>query len=218
MTGRCEFSATAPWGVYLLLIQPNLCRSLMGNVPTPEALTVRWAEVVADRTLRDLPYKIELNAWGKIEMSPARQPARPASGQDSVRAYTAASGWRSHHGVFRANAILACVCRTSPGLHPSSWTYTERSRRFRLPQKSASRSSRHRTPRMRSRRRQRPTLRPEPERSGRSPRTEQSGISITSGERRKSQFAIDDRLAPRPKALALGTSALGRRLPLPSWS
>ncbi len=43
----------------------------MGNVPTPEALTVRWAEVVADRTLRDLPYKIELNAWGKIEMSPA---------------------------------------------------------------------------------------------------------------------------------------------------
>jgi Uma2 family endonuclease len=43
----------------------------MGNVPTPEALTVRWAEVVADRALRDLPYKIELNAWGKIEMSPA---------------------------------------------------------------------------------------------------------------------------------------------------
>jgi Uma2 family endonuclease len=43
----------------------------MGNVPTPEALTVRWAEVVADRTLRDLPYKIELNTWGKIEMSPA---------------------------------------------------------------------------------------------------------------------------------------------------
>jgi Uma2 family endonuclease len=43
----------------------------MGNVPTPEALTVRWAEVIADRTLRDLPYKIELNAWGKIEMSPA---------------------------------------------------------------------------------------------------------------------------------------------------
>jgi Uma2 family endonuclease len=43
----------------------------MGNVPTPEALTVRWNEVLADPTLRDLPYKIELNAWGKIEMSPA---------------------------------------------------------------------------------------------------------------------------------------------------
>jgi len=43
----------------------------MGNVPTPEALMVRWSEVIADRTLRDLPYKIELNVWGKIEMSPA---------------------------------------------------------------------------------------------------------------------------------------------------
>ena len=43
----------------------------MGNVPSSEALAVRWAEVLADRTLRDLPYKIELNAWGKIEMSPA---------------------------------------------------------------------------------------------------------------------------------------------------
>lgn len=42
----------------------------MGNVPTPEALAVRWAEVVEDSALRDLPYKIELNAWGKIEMSP----------------------------------------------------------------------------------------------------------------------------------------------------
>ena len=43
----------------------------MGNVTTPEALAVRWAEVLRDPTLKDLPYKIELNAWGKIEMSPA---------------------------------------------------------------------------------------------------------------------------------------------------
>jgi Uma2 family endonuclease len=42
----------------------------MGNVTTPEALAVRWAEVIRDPTLQDLPYKIELNAWGKIEMSP----------------------------------------------------------------------------------------------------------------------------------------------------
>ncbi|MCX8004138.1 MAG: Uma2 family endonuclease, partial [Burkholderiaceae bacterium] len=32
---------------------------------------LRWAEVCADPTLRDLPYKIELNAYGTIEMSPA---------------------------------------------------------------------------------------------------------------------------------------------------
>ena len=43
----------------------------MGNLDTAEALTLRWAEVCRDATLRDLPYKIELNSWGKIEMSPA---------------------------------------------------------------------------------------------------------------------------------------------------
>lgn len=43
----------------------------MGNLATPEALVMRWNEVLQDPTLQDLPYKIELNAWGKIEMSPA---------------------------------------------------------------------------------------------------------------------------------------------------
>ncbi|MEO8627773.1 MAG: Uma2 family endonuclease [Betaproteobacteria bacterium] len=43
----------------------------MGNVTTPETLALRWADVMRDPALTDLPYKIELNAWGKIEMSPA---------------------------------------------------------------------------------------------------------------------------------------------------
>jgi Uma2 family endonuclease len=43
----------------------------MGNLATPEALVARWHEVLEDRSLQDLPYKIELNAWGKVEMSPA---------------------------------------------------------------------------------------------------------------------------------------------------
>ena len=30
-----------------------------------------WEEVCADSCLQDLPYKIELNQWGNIEMSPA---------------------------------------------------------------------------------------------------------------------------------------------------
>lgn len=42
----------------------------MGHLTTPDALTVRWTELVNDPTLRDLPYKIELNAWGSIEMRP----------------------------------------------------------------------------------------------------------------------------------------------------
>jgi Uma2 family endonuclease len=43
----------------------------MGNLATPEALVMRWHEVRQDPSLRDLPYKIELNSWGKVEMSPA---------------------------------------------------------------------------------------------------------------------------------------------------
>lgn len=32
---------------------------------------MQWQEVIADKSLQDLPYKIELNEWGNIEMSPA---------------------------------------------------------------------------------------------------------------------------------------------------
>jgi Uma2 family endonuclease len=32
---------------------------------------MRWSDVLQDKTLRDLPYKIELNERGKIEMTPA---------------------------------------------------------------------------------------------------------------------------------------------------
>ena len=30
-----------------------------------------WSEVIAEKNLQDLPYKIELNEWGNIVMSPA---------------------------------------------------------------------------------------------------------------------------------------------------
>ncbi len=32
---------------------------------------MKWQDVLADKTLQNLPYKIELNEYGKIEMSPA---------------------------------------------------------------------------------------------------------------------------------------------------
>ena len=35
----------------------------MGNVAARESLALRWAEVCADPTLADLPYKVELNAY-----------------------------------------------------------------------------------------------------------------------------------------------------------
>ena len=43
----------------------------MGQVTPQEALALRWAELCNDPRLHDLPGKIELNAYGVIEMSPA---------------------------------------------------------------------------------------------------------------------------------------------------
>ena len=34
---------------------------------------MNWLEVCEDKRLQNLPYKIELNRWGKIEMSPHRR-------------------------------------------------------------------------------------------------------------------------------------------------
>ena len=36
---------------------------------------MNWQEICNDPLLRELPYKIELNEWGKIVMSPARHSA-----------------------------------------------------------------------------------------------------------------------------------------------
>ncbi len=57
--------------VYSILSNRTRRVIAMGNLATPETLSLRWAEVIADPTLQNLPYKIELNARGKIEMSPA---------------------------------------------------------------------------------------------------------------------------------------------------
>ena len=43
----------------------------MGTVSNREMLVARWTEVVNDPSLHDVPYKIELNTEGTIEMSPA---------------------------------------------------------------------------------------------------------------------------------------------------
>ena len=43
----------------------------MGSVATRELLVARWAQLTNDPSLNDLPYKIEINAEGTIEMSPA---------------------------------------------------------------------------------------------------------------------------------------------------
>ena len=44
----------------------------MGKFEQPDELSARWADLTRERSLEDVPYKIELNAWGKLEMSPLR--------------------------------------------------------------------------------------------------------------------------------------------------
>jgi Uma2 family endonuclease len=43
----------------------------MPEPSTAEMLVQRWQQALNDLALRELPYKIELNAWGKVEMTPA---------------------------------------------------------------------------------------------------------------------------------------------------
>ena len=38
----------------------------------PQALLRRWQEVLRDPLMREAPYRVELNRWGTIEMTPVR--------------------------------------------------------------------------------------------------------------------------------------------------
>ena len=57
---------------------------------------MKWQDVLSDKTLQDLPYKIELNEYGKIEMSPASfihsllqgEIAKRLGGQSNGRVFT----------------------------------------------------------------------------------------------------------------------------------
>jgi hypothetical protein len=39
-----------------------------------DAMIECWRSILADPTLANLPYKIELNKWGRIEMAPLPSP------------------------------------------------------------------------------------------------------------------------------------------------
>lgn len=68
---------------------------------------MRWTEVANDPVLRDLPYKVELNAYGKIEMSPA------TTRHARLRAHIAAEFARQlHDGI----VLTECPVLTSFGV------------------------------------------------------------------------------------------------------
>ncbi len=45
-----------------------------GATCAPDELARRWAQVLADPVLRNLPFHMELNKWGHIEMTPPASP------------------------------------------------------------------------------------------------------------------------------------------------
>ena len=60
----------------------------MGNLASPQALIARWDELCRDPSLQDLPYKIEINAWGKVEMTPLTVSASTAADDPAARPST----------------------------------------------------------------------------------------------------------------------------------
>ena len=79
----------------------------MGHVTPHEALALRWAELCNDPLLHDLPGKIELNAYGVIEVS-------PASNRHGMRqaAIAQALGLQLPGGV----AFIECSIATTEGV------------------------------------------------------------------------------------------------------
>lgn len=90
----------------------------MGQITPREALALRWAELCSDPRLRDLPGKIELNAYGVIEMS-------PASNRHGIQqaAIVRALAQQLPSGV----AIVECSIATSEGVRVPdvAWASTE---------------------------------------------------------------------------------------------
>lgn len=79
----------------------------MGQITPHEALVLRWTELCNDPLLRDLPGKIELNAYGVIEMSPASN--RHGRQQAAI---AAALTQQLHDG----EALVECSIATDEGV------------------------------------------------------------------------------------------------------
>lgn len=68
--------------------------------------TMTWADVMAHPQLQDLPFKIELNRWGRIEMSPASNPHGKVQMDVGAELRQRAGG----------QAIAACSIQTADGV------------------------------------------------------------------------------------------------------
>jgi Uma2 family endonuclease len=74
---------------------------------TREELARRWAKVLADPVLRNLPFRMELNKWGHVEMTPAASPGH-------MRA--ASRLGRLLHDALGGDAFTECAIVTPGGV------------------------------------------------------------------------------------------------------
>lgn len=68
---------------------------------------MQWADVLADPSLRDLPYKVELNEYGKIVMTPASNKHGSMQSRISRRLWDA---------LRRGEVITECSVATGKGV------------------------------------------------------------------------------------------------------
>ena len=89
-----------------------------------EALAQRWVDVVNDPVLRNLPYRMELNKWGHIEMTP---PASPMHMRLATRLAVVLER------MLVGEAFTECAIATSGGLRVANvaWCSTEFLERLR---------------------------------------------------------------------------------------
>ncbi|MBI3154381.1 MAG: Uma2 family endonuclease [Burkholderiales bacterium] len=84
--------------------------------------TLTWDEVLANPHLQNLPFKIELNRWGRIEMS-------PASNRHGMVQVDVAAELRQRPG---GRVIVECSIQTSDGVRVAdvAWASDARLARF----------------------------------------------------------------------------------------
>ena len=68
---------------------------------------MQWAEVLQDPSLQDLPYKIELNEWGQIVMT-------PASNQHGI--YQGEVYWILRNSMIGGKVVNECSIETNLGV------------------------------------------------------------------------------------------------------
>jgi len=84
--------------------------------------TLTWADVMANPFLKDLPFKIELNRWGRIEMSPASNEHGRLQVQIATELQRRGGG----------QVLVECSIATSDGVRVAdvAWVSDERFREF----------------------------------------------------------------------------------------